>query len=698
MSDDQSPVAPREMDLDSLIDGESRSRLRPGVAEFVAPMRATLTPTPFSGTGWVFERKLDGVRALVVRGAGGTRLYSPNRKPMAAAYPELVDALNARTPAMTVADGEIVAFDGEQTSFSRLQNRIGLTDPERARATGVEVYLYLFDLLVYDGRDLTRLPLRERKRLLVELVGFDDPIRFSTHRDSDGEGYLREACASGWEGLIAKRADSVYRPGHRSRDWLKLKCVHQQEFVIAGYTDPSGTRSGFGALLLGYYEGRRLRYAGKVGTGFSHALLRSLRARLDGLVREESPFADPVAERGAHWITPRLVAEIGFAEWTRGHQLRHARFLGLREDKAATEVVREEPPDPGTTEGEQPGTPAARDRPEAPPRSSWDPPTADELAALEALEGRGRWTVAGHELAVTNLDKVLFPARAADSDAGSDPDPDAGRVVTKRDLLRYYAQVGPYLLPYLADRPVNLHRFPDGVERTGFWQKQLPDHAPDWLTRWRNAEADPGESEDYAVLDGIAPLVWMANYAAVELHPWTSPSADVHQPSWALIDIDPGADTTFAQILELARLYRAALEHLDVAAMPKLTGQRGMQIWVPVRRGYTFEDTRGWVEAVSRAVGRTLPDLVSWEWHRDRRQGLARLDYTQNAINKTLVAPFSPRPAPGAPVSMPITWDDLDDPDLRPDRWTVHTALPRLRTAGDPLAPLIGRHQDLPAL
>ncbi|MBW3548580.1 MAG: ATP-dependent DNA ligase, partial [Actinobacteria bacterium] len=237
-----------------------------------------------------------------------------------------------------------------------------------------------------------------------------------------------------------------------------------------------------------------------------------------------------------------------------------------------------------------------------------------------------------------------------------------------------------------------------GVDHPGFWHKEVPSHAPEWLNRWRNVEADPGETEWYAVVDSVPALVWMANYGAVELHPWTSRLPDVHRPTWALIDVDPGPRSSFEDVLVLARLYRTALDHLGVAAMPKVTGQRGVQIWVPISLSYGFDDTRAWVEKVSRAVGRTVPDLVSWEWHKDRREGLARLDYTQNAINKTLVAPFSARPAAGAPVSVPIGWDELDDPDLRPDRWTIRTVVERVRQVGDPLAPLVGRHQQLPAL
>jgi bifunctional non-homologous end joining protein LigD len=319
-------------------------------------------------------------------------------------------------------------------------------------------------------------------------------------------------------------------------------------------------------------------------------------------------------------------------------------------------------------------------------RRSWDPPTEEELAALDAMRAEGRWAIQGREVKLTNLDKVLFPPREGDAP------------VTKRDLIRYHAQVAPNMLPYLVERPVNLHRYPDGVDRPGFWHKEVPSHAPEWLQRWRNEEADAGETECYAVVDSVPALAWMANFGAVELHAWTSRIPDVHEPTWAFIDIDPGPKSTFDDVLVLARLYRTALDHLGVVGMPKVTGQRGVQIWVPVARGYTFSQTRAWVEKVSKAVGLTVPELVSWEWHKDRREGLARLDYTQNAINKTLVTPFSARPAAGAPVSVPILWDELDDPDLRPDRWTIRTVLGRLEKVGDPLTELIGRHQELPAL
>lgn len=322
---------------------------------------------------------------------------------------------------------------------------------------------------------------------------------------------------------------------------------------------------------------------------------------------------------------------------------------------------------------------------------SWPAATDDELAALDGLGAEGDWAFAGRVLRLTNLDKVLFPARPAD-EGGS------GAPVTKRDLVRHWARVAPFALPYLHDRAVNLHRYPNGAEKPGFWHKEVPDFAPDWITRWRNPEADPGETEWYFVADEPATLVWLANYGALELHSWTSATAEPQRPTWALIDLDPGEATSWDDLLVLARLHRTALEHLGVAAGPKVTGRRGIQIWIPVEPRYRFAETRAWVETLSRAVGATVPELVSWKWTKADRGGLARLDYTQNAVNKTLVAPFSTRPAAGAPVSIPITWDELDDPGLRPDRWTVATALDRLADAGDPLAPLVGRRQVLPTL
>jgi bifunctional non-homologous end joining protein LigD len=315
-----------------------------------------------------------------------------------------------------------------------------------------------------------------------------------------------------------------------------------------------------------------------------------------------------------------------------------------------------------------------------------DAPNADELGALDAMRANGTWNIFGRELRLTNLDKVMYRGRP-----GEEP-------VTRRDLIRYAAQIAPVLLPYLARRPVNLRRFPNGAQANGFWQKELPAHAPEWLARWDNPDAGRGETRTYLVIDEPAALVWAANFGALEWHAWTSRLDRPQQPTYALIDLDPGDHTSWSDLLTLARLHRTAFEHLGVVARAKVTGRRGIQIWVPVAPGPDFAATRAWVERLSQTVGAVVPELVSWKWSKTDRGGLARLDYTQNAINKTLVAPYSPRAAAGAPVSAPIDWDELDDPTLSPDGFTIRTILPRLADRGDLFAEVLRHPQQLPAL
>jgi bifunctional non-homologous end joining protein LigD len=338
---------------------------------------------------------------------------------------------------------------------------------------------------------------------------------------------------------------------------------------------------------------------------------------------------------------------------------------------------------------EPPGEPARKPRKRASGKAA--KPVAidrhtDELTKLDGLGPAGSLDVFGRRLRLTNLDKVLFPARP-----GEEP-------VTKRELIRYTIQVAPVVLPYLAGRPLNMHRFPGGAETAGFWQKALPEHAPDWIGRWDNPEADGGKTHTYLVVDEPAALIWAANFGALEWHAWTARAADPSRPTYALIDIDPGTSTSWDDVLVLARLHRAALEHLGVLGRPKLTGRRGIQVWIPIAPGPGFEDTRAWVEELSRSIGSVVPELVSWKWDVSERGGRARLDYTQNVSHKTLVAPYSPRAAAGAPISAPLEWDELDDPGLRPDSVTIRTAMDRLARRGDPFRALLDGDQALPPI
>ena len=335
------------------------------------------------------------------------------------------------------------------------------------------------------------------------------------------------------------------------------------------------------------------------------------------------------------------------------------------------------------------GGPAVSAPSEAPATSGLSPPagpTALALAELDALGTAGTWHVFGRELRVTNLDKVLVLGRP-----GEEP-------VTKRHLLRYAAQIAPVATPYLAGRALNMHRFPGGAGTPGFWHKQLPSHAPDWIPRWRNPDAGAGEATTYLVVDEPAALVWAANFGVLEWHAWTSKTDHPRLPTYVLLDLDPGERTSWQDLLVLARLHRTALEHLGVSGQPKVTGGRGLHIWVPVGPGPSFSETRAWAEGLSRAIGEVVPDLVSWKWQVEERSGLARLDYTQNAVNKTLVAPYSPRAAAGAPVSAPIEWAELDDPTLAPDRFTVRNVLARVASKGDLFRTVLEEGQELPRL
>ena len=318
--------------------------------------------------------------------------------------------------------------------------------------------------------------------------------------------------------------------------------------------------------------------------------------------------------------------------------------------------------------------------------------TPEELATLDAVPSEGLWEVGGEKLKLTNLDKVLFPPRE-----GTKEPP-----ITKRDLIRYFARVASAMLPHLWERPLNLHRYPNGAGKPGFWQKDMPDSTPKWVTIWHETgiqERDDRQANDHILADRVATLAYLGNLAAFEIHAWTSTMHDPWRPTYALIDIDPGPRTTWDETVTLARLYRTALEHLGVRAYPKTTGSRGIQAFIPITRGkYDYHDTSAWVEKLSRAVGATVPDLVSWEWSKANRGGKARLDYTQNASNKTLVAPYAVRPRDGAPVSMPIEWSELEDPALRSDRWTIRDAVERIEERGDAWKDLPEDSQDLPPL
>jgi len=697
--------------------------------EFIEPMKATPVDKPFDDEDWLFEVKLDGYRIEAVIDGSSVRLWTRNKQDAARYFPDLASAEPTWIKAKTaIVDGEVVALDENGLpQFSLLQDRAGMgrfgprgmeADGKGTRGAGAKqrtkdfvapVVYYVFDLIYHDGRLLLDVPLEERKKLLRSLLREHDLVRYGAHVVADGTDYYEGVRKLGLEGIVAKLRQSRYEPGRRSRSWLKIKIRREQEAVVVGYEPGKGTHSDIGSLILAVYQGDELRYVGEVGSGLDTKTRQQLKAELDAHAVETSPVVNPPRLKGARWSEPRLVVRVEFSEWTDDGYLRQAAYKGLDIGKDPLQVVRErevsarEAADQAEAEvmkavrgkwtstkstGRKSTARKSTARKGVDPyfeyeRGRSDPPqaaTLAEMAALEALGKEGSWEIGGHTINLSNLDKFLFP--------------DLG--FTKRDLIRYYTTIAPVMLPHLRDRALNLWRWPDGVTGKSFWQKQIPPYTPEWIARWDYPEAGSSESHTYLVADRVATMAWLANHATIDMHPWTSRIQAYRNPTYALIDIDPGSKTTFDEVVTLAKLYRTALGHLGVKAWPKVTGKRGIQIWVPIEPKYTYDDTRTWVEAVSRAVGATVPNLVSWEWAKSSRSGKARLDFTQNAVNKTLVAPYAVRPVANAAVSAPIAWDELDDPDLRPDGWDIRTILDRVRERGDLFRPVLEVEQELP--
>jgi bifunctional non-homologous end joining protein LigD len=726
---------------------------------FIEPMLATLATQAFDDPGWLFEIKWDGYRVEAVVRDRRVSLHTRNGKDAGTYFPGLLSPPDWITADEAVVDGEVVALDPVgKPDFGLLQERLGVRFgsgiPGHARGRGgrqesppasadpgsgvpAPLVYQAFDLLYLDGLSLLEVPLEERKRLLRSVLRESPHVRYATHVEAKGIAFLAAARERDLEGVMAKDRRSRYEPGRRVGTWLKLKIRPEQEFVVGGYLPGEGNAHDLGSVIVGYYEDGALRYAGRVGSGFDGSTRARLKRLLDAGLRSDPPFVPPPPSspdlRGVVWSEPAIVIRVAFSNWTRDEVIRQPSFKGFELDRDPRSVRREraEAGPPSRAAAAAPRAPrsvaktapktAARTTPKAtakpgleaatnvpakslgrtgrPAGGLADRATEAELAELAQLPAKASWRIGGFELSLTNLDKVLFPARAARPGASAADSTPAEQPVTKRDLIAYLSRVGPVLLAHLSERALNLQRFPDGAGGPAFWQKQIPATAPAWLRLWHETGVEDRAANDHLVADRVASLAWLGNQAAFEFHPWTARIEDVDHPTYALIDIDPGEKTTWDETLALARLFRTALAHLGLRGAPKTTGKRGIQVWVPIQRGrYTFRETTDWVEQLSRAVGAIVPELVSWEWSVAGRAGKARLDFTQNSRIKTLVAPYAVRPAAGAPVSAPIAWDELDDPDLRPDRWTIRTILPRVEALGDLFAPALEQDQELPPL
>ena len=675
------------------------------------PMKAQLVDAAFDDDRWLFEVKWDGIRLVSFIDNGKVSLQTRAGRIVDDEYPQLQAVSRLVNAKQAVLDGEIVALDEEgRPSFQLLQNRGKEPHP---------MQYVVFDIVYLDGQRLFRVPLEDRKRLLRDIVRDSDLLKYSEHVLGEGKAFFKAAQQKQLEGIVAKLRDSPYQPGMRSSAWLKIKAVRQQEVVIGGFTEPRGGRRHFGALIVGVYEDGKFVYAGHVGGGFDERSLESLAKLMKPLTVKTSPFSGepPRGNEKPTWVRPKLVAEVKFAEWTRDGVMRQPVFLGLRDDVDPREVRRELPHDADremaqakrapTARGKRQqvahktSTRVARSRVSAPSKATAtdipDTPlskaaaqiakklrtdirgaTASELEALDAIKTEGNWEVGGRIVHLTNLHKLLFPEDR----------------YSKRDLIRYYVQVAPVMIPYYKDRPLSMNPHPDGIHGKSYWVKDKPDYAPEWIPTFRYQ--DQKGLKDWILIEEVATLAWLANHAVIDMHPWYSRVDKPEYPDWSVIDLDPAEGATFKDVVAVAKVMKSALDHLELIGVLKTTGQSGLHIYIPIERRYTLEESRGFVAKLAHMIAELMPEKVTEVWEVKRRTGKIRIDYTQNIINKTLAAPYSLRPARGAPVSTPIHWEELDDKRLRPDRWNLSSIAQRVAREGDLFLGVLSGDQDLP--
>lgn len=626
---------------------------RPVRAERIGLMLARPVDHPFSHPDWLFEPKLDGYRMLAARTGPAARLLTRNGNDATRTFPELARALKALPVSDFVLDGEVVLHDAAgRPSFQRLQQRARLRRPLDVKLASLRrpATFYAFDLPGLCGHDLRSLGIEDRKAMLRELLPPVGPLRYVDHFSERGEELFERVVALGLEGVVGKRRTSRYRKG-RSDAWRKIRADRTADLVIVGFTAPGGSRPGFGALHLAGYDGDSLRYAGRVGTGFSDAQLRELRDRLDGLVRDEAPVAGVPDADTSSWVEPELVAEVRFLELTGDALLRHPVFVRLRDDKPAAEC----------------GFPESVEEREEADRS------------FEAeRDGDEREPAAPRLPPLSNPDKVFWP--------------DEG--YTKRDLYDYYRTVAPWLLPYLADRPLVLTRYPDGIEGKSFYQKNAPVSTPEWIRTVNVAGESAETSIDYFVCDDEASLLYLANLGSIPLHVWASRVGSLERPDWCILDLDPKG-APFADVVEIAGRIHRLCEEIELPSFVKTSGSSGLHVLVPLGRAFTYEQSRSLGELLARIVVGELPDRATVARSVEARGGKVYVDYLQNRRGQLLAAPYSLRPVTGALVSAPLRWREVTGA-LRLDRFTIRSMPRRLaQMKDDPLLEVLDAAPDL---
>jgi bifunctional non-homologous end joining protein LigD len=629
------------------------------------PQLATLAGRVPEGDEWLHELKFDGYRILsFIEDRKKIRLVTRNGNDWTHCFGRIADALVEFKLKNAILDGEVVALDEQGVSnFQQLQNSIKSGDT-------ASLAYYVFDVPYLNGYDLTEVPLIERKEVLARVLLAVDPdndglVRYSDHIQGQGENVLQHACRSAMEGIIAKRADSAYHQ-FRSPDWLKVKCLKQQEFVIGGYSKPEGARVGFGALLLGYYDHSELKYAGRVGTGFSTQSLKQIASELKKRRTDEPPYINPPTggeRRGVTWVKPELVGEVEFTEWTSDGRLRHPSFQGLREDKPAKEVIREMPKSPAKRqiESRQNGKPAAKSK----KLHASSKHTADET------------TVAGVRL--SHPDRVLYP--------------DDG--FTKQDLAEYYERVADWVLPYVVKRPLTLVRCPGGHTGECFFQKHITGNLPDTLHGVPIKEK--GKKEEYISIDDVAGLIALVQMGTLELHPWPAREDNVERPDYLVFDLDPGDGTTWKDVIRGAVEMRDLLEGAGFTTFLRTSGGKGLHVVVPIDRRTTWDDFKRFAKAVADKMTREAPDRYIATMSKAKRHGKIFIDYLRNQPGATAIASYSTRRRQGAPVATPIAWDELSA-KTRPDMFNIKNLPKRLeKLKKDPWADFFKVRQSITA-
>jgi bifunctional non-homologous end joining protein LigD len=633
---------------------------------------AQLSEKVFASPEWLFEIKWDGERALAFIQDGEVEFRSRSGRNITPEYPELksvVKQLNARK---AIVDGEIVALDSEgRSDFTKIQPRFGVSHPPASLQQKNPVTYYIFDLLYGDGFDLRNSPLEARKELLQKLLRPSDKIRYSDHVVEKGIELFQIAKERRLEGIIAKRRDSPYI-GKRTSAWLKFKIVHDLDVVIGGWTEPRKSRDYFGALLMGAYFGKALKYIGSVGTGFDRAMLERTRKALDKLAVAESPFdTTPRLREIAHWIKPELVARVKYGQWTIDKKLRQPVFLGFQEDRSARDCRVEAEVPQTETRPVRPAKPANLQQPrvnKVQPVSG--PPTTVKQLQQELSEGSGdtlNLELEGKKLSLTHLNKIYFLR----------PN------LRKRDVLLYYLRIAPNILPFLKDRPLVLKRYPNGIEEEFFFQKEAPKTRPDWVQTIDVFSKERGARIPYLLANDLATLLYLTNLGCIDHNPWSSRFDDEEHPDYLFFDLDPTDGASFADVLRAARAIHDQLQALQIHSFLKTSGASGFHIYVPIERKYTYEEVRLFAGGIGQRVQAELPEIVTFERTVSKRgNGTVLLDAVQNAKGKPLAAPYSLRPFAGAPVSTPVTAAEIKR-KLQPEELNISTIFKRVSRQGD---------------